>query len=281
MVSLEQVTYLTGISTDRVKRIVEFRQEPIRAIVKTGNSLELIRQESNIINALHAIAEIYTSADFSKLTEEDAKFTLNEMKNFVVEHYSMLSINELREAFSLAASGKIKADLRAWNGKFTISMIGDVLSAYLSFSNNLIYQYDKQNTLLLSRNKEAENKAKNEQARQEVIQAYLELKEQYKEDLEIDEKKIFFHWGKILVEAGYINFEKDEKLEIYKEAETLVKKDLNKELADNQQPTKKRELRKLIEIINSKDQENPKNFKNKVHAKYSILIVKKSIIDSI
>ena len=279
MVSLEKTTSKVGLTTDRVRKIIESRQEPIRAIVKSGTAQEIIAQDCSIVNALHAIAEIYTSADFSRMTEEDAQFTLEEMKNFVIEHYSMLSVSELREAFSLAASKKIKGDLRAWNGKFTVSMVGEVLSSYLKYSNKVVQEYQDQQKLLSRAKTQDEKDERNEKTKKDVISTYLELKEQYKENLEIDEKKIFLHWGKILVESGYIKFDIEQKRDILKEAEELVKEEIKRELIASKDPNRRRDLIQVVKVLDDKSKKKPEKFKNRVESKYSTLIVKKSIIN--
>lgn len=268
---------LTGIAKGKVQKLIENRQNPIRSLATTGDPIEETRRDAQIINALHAIAEIYTSADFSKMNEEDAAFALEEMKNFVLDNYSGLSIPELREAFSLAASKKINADLRAWNGKFTVSMLGAVLSSYQVWSNKIVAEYQDGLKKLSRKPSEEERREKNEETKKAVISAYLKLVEQYKNDLEIDDTKIFLHWGKILVEAGYISFSLEVKRQILKEARLLVEAEIREELTNTQRPTRARELRQLIRLLSEGGES--KKFKNRVENKYSILIVKKSIIN--
>lgn len=257
--------------------IVTARQEPIREILKRGDQ-EIGMLSVSLMNILDAIAEMYTSADYSRYSPEDRKIVFSEMSRFVIDRFPMLGLLEIRDAFSLAASGKINADLRAWHGKFTIAMLGGVLGPYKAYSKRVLFEYDKGCELILGETDEKQLQKKNEKAKQEVISAYLKLKETYQEDLEIDESKIFVHWGRILVEAGYIDFTADQKKEIYSEAKALVKEDATKAFAASTRPHERRELRSLIEVIDSNTGDFT-DFKNKADAKYAILIVKKSIIN--
>lgn len=56
--------------------------------------------------------------------------TIGEGVKFVQAQFSHFNITEIREAFRLAAAGKIEADLKAFYGLFTIQMLGNVLRAY-------------------------------------------------------------------------------------------------------------------------------------------------------
>lgn len=56
--------------------------------------------------------------------------TIGEGVKFILSQFSHLGLTEIREAFRLAAAGKIEADLNAFYGLFTIQLLGKVLSAY-------------------------------------------------------------------------------------------------------------------------------------------------------
>lgn len=275
--SLERVSKLTGVSKVSVSDIVVARQRPMRDILKSGGQ-ESDRLKFTVINTLDAIAEMYTSANYSNYAPSDKEAVFNEMMNFVLDRFSMLGVAEIRKAFSFAASGKINADLRAWHGKFTIAMLGGVLSAYKEYSKTIVFEYDKGCAALLGESSESEVAEKNKKARKEVIAAYLNLKETYRQDLEIDESKIFVHWGKILVDSGHINFTAEEKKEIYNEAKVLAREDIGRAMSESTRPNERRELRSLLDIIDQDGVNSPK-FKNKATAKYAVLLVKKSIIN--
>ena len=56
--------------------------------------------------------------------------TIAESVRFVHTQYSHLTLNEISEAFRLAAAQKIDADLSAFHGLFSVRILGQVLSAY-------------------------------------------------------------------------------------------------------------------------------------------------------
>lgn len=60
-------------------------------------------------------------------TERDV---LEEGARFIASMFGHLNVNEIREAFRLAAAGLIAADLTTYYGMFSINILGKVLSAY-------------------------------------------------------------------------------------------------------------------------------------------------------
>lgn len=59
--------------------------------------------------------------------------TLKESTRFIISQYGSLAFHEIREAFRLAAAGKIDASLAAYHGQFSVRILGDVLSTYLDY----------------------------------------------------------------------------------------------------------------------------------------------------
>jgi hypothetical protein len=57
--------------------------------------------------------------------------------------FPAIGVNELDEAFALAASKKIQADLTAYGGKFSAAMFGAVLAAYEEFRRPVLFELDK------------------------------------------------------------------------------------------------------------------------------------------
>lgn len=56
--------------------------------------------------------------------------TMSEAVRFVLSQFGHLCPSEIREAFRLAASQKIEANISAYGGAFSCRILGDVLSAY-------------------------------------------------------------------------------------------------------------------------------------------------------
>ena len=189
----------------------------------------------------------------------------------------MLSVGEIKTAFEFAACKKIDANLSTYNGKLTIQMIGAVLSAYYQFRQNAIARYDNKVELLMLRQKTQDCDRRNEQAKQEVIDLFNQLKETYKQTGEIDPDKIKPYQGKILVDAGLITFTKVEKIAIHKEAKKQAIKELKNDIQDiNVKPVTRRTLKTMLsEIENGAEQES---FKSRVNSIYSVLLIKKAIL---
>jgi len=69
--------------------------------------------------------------------------TFQESCRFVVDCYGMLGMNEIREAFRLAASYQFPdVDIKAYGGIFSISMLGDVLTAYKDYRSKVLYNFE-------------------------------------------------------------------------------------------------------------------------------------------
>ncbi len=60
-------------------------------------------------------------------TERDV---LEESARFIADKFGHLNINEIREAFRLAAAGLIDASLTTYYGMFSVNILGQILSAY-------------------------------------------------------------------------------------------------------------------------------------------------------
>jgi hypothetical protein len=277
LVAIQQVCNKQGINKNFLLSVITSRQQPIRVLASSSDAFQSQQLQAGLKDVLKAVALIYTSATFDKYSQQDEDSILQVMANFVISNYGSLGLDEIRTAFEMAAAKKTKADLRAWNGKFTIDLLGGVLDAYLNHTNRLIQEFDRHKAALPPKNYEREIKQKNEETKKQVIAAYLELKKEYADSLEIDKSKIFYHWGEILVKAGYITFTKEEKIEIYKEARVLTAQALKREMITTNNSTKKRELK---QIIDARGPDASMKFTDKVKAEYSKLVVIKSIINS-
>lgn len=59
--------------------------------------------------------------------------TITECVCFVLTQFGHLNIGEIREAFRLAAAGKIDVNLNAYHGLFSVRILGDVLGTYADY----------------------------------------------------------------------------------------------------------------------------------------------------
>lgn len=63
--------------------------------------------------------------------------TIEESVRFILTQFGYLNIGEIREAFRLAASGKIQANLNAYHGQFSVRLLGEVLSNYADYRSQI------------------------------------------------------------------------------------------------------------------------------------------------
>ena len=268
---------MISIKTETLTGILQARQSNIRAVLQSNDPQQIEGLQVTVQQMIYSVAVLYTSVNFDKQAKRDIDILINESANFVIKNFSMLSVGEIKTAFEFAACKKIDANLSTYNGKLTIQMIGAVLSAYYQFRQNAIARYDNKVELLMLRQKTQDCDRRNEQAKQEVIDLFNELKQTYQQTGEIDPDKIKPYQGKILVDAGLITFTKVEKVAIHKEAKKQAIKELKNDIQDiNVKPVTRRTLKTMLsEIENGAEQES---FKSRVNSIYSVLLIKKAIL---
>ena len=274
---LQNVAGLISIKTEILTGILQARTNNIRAVLQSKDNKQIEGLQVTVQQMIYSVAVLYTSVNFDKQAKRDIDILINESANFVIKNFPMLSVGEIKTAFEFAACHKIDANLSAWNGKLTIQMIGDVLSAYYQFRQNAIARYDNKVELIMLRQKSADCDRRNEQAKQAVIDLFNELKKTYQQTGEIDPDKIKPYQGKILVDSGLITFTTAEKIAIHKEAKKQAVRELKNDIQDiNQKPVTRRTLKAMLgEIENGAEQDD---FKSRVNSIYSVLLIKKSIL---
>jgi len=95
-----------------------------------GHTIGAIMRTSDGVAIPAMLAEIkFAAVTYCAAPNTDSE-TCKEGVAFVLSQFSHLNINEIREAFRLAASGKIDASLAAYHGQFSIRILGEVLRAY-------------------------------------------------------------------------------------------------------------------------------------------------------
>jgi len=271
---LQSVSGLISIKMETLTEILQARQSNMRTILQSNNNKLIEGLQVTVQQMIYSVAILYTSANFDKQPKRDVDILINE---FVIKNFQMLSVGEIKTAFEFAACHKIDANLSAWNGKLTIQMLGNVLSAYYQFRQNAIARYDNKVELIMLRQKSADCDKRNEEAKQAVIDLFNELKQTYQQTGEIEQGKIKPYQGKILVDAGLITFTTAEKIAIHKEAKKQAIKELKNDIQDvNVKPVTRRTLKSMLsEIESGAEQEG---FKSRVNSIYSVLLIKKAIL---
>jgi len=225
------------------------------------------------------LANTFTGAKFEKPLNVDQTYIIDASSELVFNYYGSLQFDDLKIAFEMAVSNKLEGvNLETYYGKFSVKTLSAVLNAYQSFRSAILLEFRKINDIRKNELSKEEIASQNEMAQNNVKENYKSLVQYYIENSYIDETKIFPHWGKILVEAGVINFSAEEKKQIYEEAKGIVSNNLKSELAESQSPAQRKSLIKLLGDIAQGNQNE--EFLSKTRVKYSYLIVLKSILQS-
>lgn len=248
----------------------------IRKAIKDGReSAEVCK--AKIEQMLHTVIALYTSANFDRQDSRTTDILISESANFIIKHYALFSVEEIKQAFELSAAGKIDADLSAYHGKFTIQMLGDILRKYWSFRMNIIARYDSKLTIMRNQQRKKDADEKNERTKQEVIDLFKKLKDDYQQTGEFDETQVKSFHGKIVSDAGLITFSQQEKLQIYAEAKDNVLKQIKTDVQDiSLKPTERRSLKSMLSDVMQGRQSD--DFKSRINAEYSVLLIIKEII---
>lgn len=101
-----------------------------------------------IHSAILFCADNYTGA--TNLSEE----LMKECALFVNQHFYAFGVEEIKQAFRLAASGETSVDLNTYYGKFNVTMLGNVLNAYKDHRLNIAKAIEKENDFLNQKAKE-------------------------------------------------------------------------------------------------------------------------------
>ena len=231
--------------------------------------------QQNLIDALSVTlplcAELYCG-----IKKNDFNYQiLEESVLFIYDHFYNLGVNEIKQAFELCAANKIEnVNMTAYYGRFNISMLGDILSAYTKLRNQAYKEVNEQHQKNL-RGETFVNEVdhKNFVARQEVIKEFKTELEKKKNGLPLkynSHEEIRIHWPKILIDNGIIQLDDETKKRIWSEAQHLVKREHQKKAADFTNLYEAKHNRALLKSFEGAGNET---FQAKCDAMYSKLFV--------
>jgi hypothetical protein len=201
--------------------------------------------------------------------------TLEECSLFIYDHFYNLGVNEIKQAFELCAANKIEnVNMTAYYGKFTVAMLGDILTAYTKYRNNEYLKIkDLHQKNLRGETFVNEVDHKNFIARQEVIAEFKAELDKKKNGLPLkynSHEEIRIHWPKILIDNGIIQLDDETKKRIWSEAQHLVKREHQKKAADFTNLYEAKHNRALLKSFEDAGNET---FQAKCEAMYSKLFV--------
>lgn len=171
-------------------------------------------------------AEMYLGAQKDRTEPE----TINECTRFVYDKFKHLGVEEIKEAFSMSAANYFEdIHVRPYFGTFTVSILGDILTAYTKYRTRIVAEMQKQQELIEKEEREtAERMAKNEAVRAEVCKEIILAIASANEGMPFWEhwNDIPIHYSKIALETGTISVDGEKKKQLWHEAQQLARKEV-------------------------------------------------------
>jgi len=210
------------VPTTSVSLMIRERGKHLGTLIEDG-ALDAANQGKLGAVLLNLIAD-HTSAQIDRLTPDSG--TVELIATMTIElstRWRMISISELVEAFKLASSGILKVDMATYYGKFSLPMLGQILSAYRKLRSKTLSTFDKRLELMQARKPNPELAAAlNPAAQQIAIDEYKRLSAAFAQsgDTSIIEKQQykFARWAPLLIKRGVISIDSQKKKQLWTEA---------------------------------------------------------------
>ncbi len=223
---------------------------------------------------LPVCAELYCGINKNDFNED----VLVESIAFIYRNYNTIGVTEIKQAFELSATNKLNVNMTAYSGKFNISMLGDILSAYVLERNKVLNKLlDAHGKLSRGENIASEVEQKNILARQQIVQDYMTELQNVKSGRPRRYETVYdirSYWAKVLIEMEIIKLPEDTKKRLWQEAIDLVKKDINKTASDF---TNIYEAKSARQFLNSIENNGVQTLKEKAEVMYGKLIIWESL----
>jgi hypothetical protein len=100
---------------------------------------------------------------------------IKEVYDFLLQKFGGLGVNEIQEAFRLAAANVIDVDISAYNGRVTIKTIGDVLAKYSRYRDPIKKELMREQELNAMREQEDEQQRKHQEFEQTVLAWWADM----------------------------------------------------------------------------------------------------------
>lgn len=208
------------VSEGRIKNVITGYYNPIRTMPKD--------QVKNYLSV--AISNAGKAYSGMKEGDKTMPEIIQECVRFTYDQFSSIGVNEIMDAFKLAAANRFEnVDIKAYGGVFTVSLLGDVLYAYSKYRNKIIAKY-----LEL---KDAEQKAANKE--QEKIKRNNDARQKIKTDIEaaiisIQQgvqywptwQDVPVHYAETAVAEGWLEVSPEFKKRVWDESKELAKRQL-------------------------------------------------------
>lgn len=234
--------------------------------------METKKKGALLIQSLYYVGSAYCGVNWDNTSE----VILASCAEEVSRNFGSLGIDEIREAFNLASLGRFDAEMTAWRGVFTISIVLSVLNGYKAYRNKI------QKAILAELEKENElerielDRKKNEETQKHIIESFQTAKEMAKSGKAIYTtfRAIPHYWAKPLSELGYLPLDDEKKKSIFHAAQTEAKKELIEISQSGNSEWKRGEAKSIIKALdNLKQTEMPSDFIFRANNNYCRLLV--------
>jgi len=140
--------------------LVKPKEELVKAVFYCKKVRDLSEDEfiTKFTKEFIIITELYCGVDGSRLSQ----FSVLECAKQFKEHYPHLSVEEIREAYSLASRKEIDVDINAYFGKFTVATFLTVLTEYVKYRQRILSalrELEKEDEELVAKHKSEQLKA--------------------------------------------------------------------------------------------------------------------------
>jgi len=109
-------------------------------------------------------------------TAKTLSMTWDSCVTLILNNYKEIGINEIEQAFLLCSTGKLDVDISAYYGRFTVAMLGKVLTAYQEKIRSSVMNEIKQAKILQQKKNEEEYaKQKNIVAQEEWLAEFNDI----------------------------------------------------------------------------------------------------------
>ena len=171
-------------------------------------------------------AQVYLGVQKDRTEPE----TINECTRFIYDKFKQLGVEEIKEAFSMAAANYFEGlDIRPYFGTFTVAILGNILSKYSHYRTGIVAEMQKRQAQAEKEEREAaERMARNEETRQEVCKEILLAIAAANDGMPFWEhwNDIPIHYSRIALETGTISIEGEKKKELWHEAQRLARQEV-------------------------------------------------------
>lgn len=241
--------------------------------------MKLLSQEQLMIllpSEIEFIALNYCGAVMGERLRE----TVIECYNFLRMSYNGLAFPEIKRAFVLAATGTIDVDLKAYNGNFTVRIMGDTLQAYMLYRNKI------QNRLRAAEREQHDLEIDqqirdfytSEKGAKQLDDYYENQLKKYIESESLTVNQVTSRMYMYLEKKELIGLTPAEKRDYYKKAKDLYTAELIVELG-TANTVKKMSIKETLAIITNSNDTKSVKISEAINARCVVLAQRLAVLD--